>query len=98
MNTTEVIDITSVALEMIGEQGYFSTSELMNNLESSVAKQDIETVLQYLQDAEWIERRTGEVPTWGPGPTGKVYLSSNNNYDQPFRVLPEEVPEDESIR
>lgn len=98
MNIEEVIDTTSVALKMIVEQREFSTSELRNNLEHSVSKQDVETVLQHLQEAEWIERTTGEIPTWGPGPTSKTYLSSKNFEHQPFRVLPGEVPHDESIR
>lgn len=98
MNIEEAIDITSVALKMIAEQRQFSTSELMNNVERSVSKQDIETVLQHLQEAEWIERTTGEIPTWEPGPTSKTYLSSKRIDDKPFRVLPGEVPDDESIR
>lgn len=98
MNTEEAINITSVTLKMIVEQRRFSTTELMNNLESSVAKQDIEIALQYLQEAEWIERTTGEVPMWRPGPKGEDYLSSNNNHDQPFQVLPGEVPDNESNR
>lgn len=98
MNTEEVIDITSVALKMIVEQKRFSTTELRNNLEGSVAKQDLEMVLQYLQEAGWIEQTTGEIPTWGPGPASKRYLSFDSIDKQPFRVLPGEVPDDESIR
>lgn len=98
MNTQEVVDITSVVLKLIAEQRRFSSTELMNNLEGSVAKEDLESVLQYLQEAEWIEQTTGEVPTWKPGSASKRYVSYESIDNQPFRVLPGEVPDDESVR
>lgn len=98
MNTNEIVEIVSEAIKKIKQQSHFSSTELMNDLETSVSKQEIETVLKYLQDAGWIERKTGDLSTWETGSTGNAYLSSNTGDSQAFRVLPGEVPDDESIR
>lgn len=98
MNTNEIVEISTEAIKKTGEQSHFSARELQKDLESSVSKQEIEEVLQLLQETGWIEQKNMGLPIWESGPTGRAYLSGGVDDDQTFRVLPGEVPKEETTR
>lgn len=98
MSTDQTVQITTTALEMLVEQGSFSTTELVNRVDNSVSISEVETVLQHLQDVGWLKRTNDGVPTWTSGSAGRDHLHFRNLTQHPFRVLPGEVPDDESVR
>lgn len=98
MNHNQTIEVTTIALRLLVEYGGFGTTEIIHRSEDPLSISDVESVLQHLQEAGWIERSTDGEPTWEIGPTGQANLQCTEFDQRPFRVLPGEVPDDESVR
>lgn len=98
MNSRKTIEIVRTALELVVEQGRFSTTELINRIDCPVSNSEVQTVLLHLQDVEWIEKSGEEPPMWVRGQYGSEYLDSSSTDQNVFRVLPDEVPDDEPFR
>ena len=98
MTTEDTIEITLKAFELAVDQGQFTSAELASQVDSPVSKETIESNLLYLQETGWLERPDNKLPMWIIGPTGEMYLSASEVESPVFRVLPSEVPHDESVR
>lgn len=98
MDSRKTVEIMRAGLELLVDQGRFSTTELIDSTECSVSKSETETVLYHLREAEWIKKSSEESPMWVQGPSGNEYLAISNSDRHVFRVLPSEVPDDEPSR
>jgi hypothetical protein len=98
METQTTVEIVQAALELTVNQGQFSTTELMARIDAKVSHSDIGRVLFFLQESGWLDKSEQEAPVWRVGETGAAFLRSPKLEERPFRVLPDEVPEDEDYR
>lgn len=98
MNARKTVEITRTALELVVDQGPFSTSEVISGTDCPVSNSETETVLFHLEEIGWIKKSNREPPMWVRGPSGSEYLDSSSTDHHALRVLPDEVPEDERLR
>lgn len=98
MNPRKTVEVVRTALELVVEQGRFSTTELINHSDCALSNSETEEILFYLEDAGWIQKSGNEGMTWIKGSSGREYLGSASTDHNAFRVLPDEIPDDESFR
>lgn len=98
MDSSKSIEITQTVFELLLQEGEFSVTELVSDIEGKVSKSDVIAVLDHLQDSGWVKESDEGSSLWELGPTGRQLLDIDNSDTKPVRVLPDEIPREELPR